>query len=118
MRRRAAVRMGIGRPARRAWTSIALASWMFVGGGGSPDGLYKKFVEYAGGESKACIAIFPTGQGAGENAHTDAVDQLDQQIGDRLAVIQDIPPLNLSQAQSEVQAVRRCRHLSFSPFRM
>ncbi len=36
MRRRAAVRMGIGRPARRAWTSIALASWMFVGGGGSP----------------------------------------------------------------------------------
>ncbi len=33
---------------------------VIVGGGGSPDGLYKKFVEYAGGEGKANIVIFPT----------------------------------------------------------
>ena len=61
------------------------------------------------------VAIFAPGQRAGENAHPDTVNQLHQQIGDRFAVIQDIPSLNLSQAQSEVQAVRRCRHLSFSP---
>ena len=33
---------------------------VIVGGGGSPEGLYKKFVEYAGGEGKANIVIFPT----------------------------------------------------------
>ena len=33
---------------------------VIVGGGGSPVGLNKTFVELAGGEGKACIAIFPT----------------------------------------------------------
>ncbi len=33
---------------------------VIVGGGGSPENLNKKFVEYAGGEGKAIIAIFPT----------------------------------------------------------
>jgi cyanophycinase len=33
---------------------------VIVGGGGSPENLNKKFVEYAGGEKKAVIAIFPT----------------------------------------------------------
>jgi len=33
---------------------------VIVGGGGSPDGLYQKFVEYAGGAGKANIVIFPT----------------------------------------------------------
>ena len=33
---------------------------VIVGGGGSPDGLHKKFVEYAGGQGKANIVIFPT----------------------------------------------------------
>ena len=33
---------------------------VIVGGGGLPDGLFKKFVECAGGEGKAKIVIFPT----------------------------------------------------------
>lgn len=33
---------------------------VIVGGGGSPEGLYKRFIEYAGGEGKANIVIFPT----------------------------------------------------------
>jgi cyanophycinase len=33
---------------------------VIVGGGGSPDGLFEKFVEYAGGPDKANIVIFPT----------------------------------------------------------
>jgi cyanophycinase len=33
---------------------------VIVGGGGQPDGLFKKFVAYAGGEGKANIVIFPT----------------------------------------------------------
>ncbi|MBI1831687.1 MAG: cyanophycinase [Planctomycetes bacterium] len=33
---------------------------VIVGGGGTPAGLYKKFVEYAGGAGKANIVIFPT----------------------------------------------------------
>ena len=33
---------------------------VIVGGGGSPEGLYSKFVEYAGGKDKANIVIFPT----------------------------------------------------------
>jgi cyanophycinase len=33
---------------------------VIVGGGGSPEGLYTKFVEYAGGRDKANIVIFPT----------------------------------------------------------
>jgi cyanophycinase len=33
---------------------------VIVGGGGLPDGLFKKFVEYAGGAGKAKIVIFPT----------------------------------------------------------
>ena len=33
---------------------------VIVGGGGQPDNLHKKFVEYAGGEGKAVIAIFAT----------------------------------------------------------
>ncbi len=33
---------------------------VIVGGGGMPDGLFKKFVEYAGGPDKANIVIFPT----------------------------------------------------------
>jgi cyanophycinase len=33
---------------------------VIVGGGGMPSGLFKKFVEYAGGEGKANIVIFPT----------------------------------------------------------
>ncbi len=33
---------------------------VIVGGGGQPDGLYKKFIEYAGGPEKANIVIFPT----------------------------------------------------------
>jgi len=33
---------------------------VIVGGGGSPENLNKKFVEYAGGEGKAIIAIFAT----------------------------------------------------------
>ena len=33
---------------------------VIVGGGGSPKGLYQKFVEYAGGPEKAHVVIFPT----------------------------------------------------------
>jgi cyanophycinase len=33
---------------------------VIVGGGGLPDGLFTKFVEYAGGNGKANIVIFPT----------------------------------------------------------
>ncbi len=33
---------------------------VIVGGGGLPDGLFTKFVEYAGGAGKAKIVIFPT----------------------------------------------------------
>ena len=35
---------------------------VIVGGGGSPMGLYKQFIEYAGGPDKAKIVIFPTAQ--------------------------------------------------------
>ena len=33
---------------------------VIVGGGGQPEGLYQKFIEYAGGPDKANIVIFPT----------------------------------------------------------
>ncbi|MBM3994001.1 MAG: hypothetical protein FJ303_07590 [Planctomycetes bacterium] len=40
--------------------SVEKGTLVIVGGGGTPPGLYKKFVEYAGGEGKANIVIFPT----------------------------------------------------------
>jgi cyanophycinase len=39
---------------------IEKGTLVIVGGGGSPAGLNQKFVEFAGGEGKACIVIFPT----------------------------------------------------------
>lgn len=47
---------------------------VIVGGGGSPDGLYKKFVALAGGEKKANIVIFPT-------ANADPIPRRDMLAG-------------------------------------
>jgi cyanophycinase len=47
-------------PAKVEPPVVEKGTLVIVGGGGSPEGLYKKFVEYAGGPEKAKIVIFPT----------------------------------------------------------
>ncbi len=47
-------------PARPEVPFVEKGMLVIVGGGGSPDNLYTKFVEYAGGAGKANIVIFPT----------------------------------------------------------
>jgi cyanophycinase len=49
---------------------VANGTLVIVGGGGSPAGLYDKFVDYAGGKGKANIVIFPT-------AHPDPLPKRD-----------------------------------------
>jgi cyanophycinase len=47
-------------PAKVEAPVVEKGTLVIVGGGGSPDGLYKKFVELAGGPDKARIVVFPT----------------------------------------------------------
>jgi len=59
--RRAAFDRSTGFPPKKVEEPfVEKGTLVIVGGGGSPDGLYTKFVEYAGGKDKAVIAIFPT----------------------------------------------------------
>ena len=59
---------------------------VIVGGGGSPDGLYKKFVEFAGGEGKANIVIFATAA-ADPLPKRDAVAAAFKKAGARKATV-------------------------------
>jgi len=47
-------------PAKLAPPVVENGTLVIVGGGGSPEGMHKKFVDYAGGPEKAKIVIFPT----------------------------------------------------------
>ena len=47
-------------PAKPAPPVVEKGTLVIVGGGGSPEGMHKKFVDYAGGPEKAKIVIFPT----------------------------------------------------------
>ena len=60
LRRAARDRVDNFPPKQPALPIVEKGTLVIVGGGGSPDGLYKKFVEYAGGADKANIVIFPT----------------------------------------------------------
>ncbi|MBI2806986.1 MAG: Type 1 glutamine amidotransferase-like domain-containing protein [Planctomycetes bacterium] len=59
--RRAARDRADGFPPKKVETPVVeRGTLVIVGGGGSPKGLSRKFVEYAGGTGKAVIVIFPT----------------------------------------------------------
>jgi cyanophycinase len=59
--RRAAFDRATGFPPKKVEEPfVEKGTLVIVGGGGSPDGLYPKFIDYAGGKGKAVIAIFPT----------------------------------------------------------
>jgi cyanophycinase len=60
LRRAAFDRLKLYPPAEPAAPVVDKGTLVIVGGGGQPEGLYKKFVTYAGGEGKANIVIFPT----------------------------------------------------------
>lgn len=59
---------------------------VIVGGGGSPNGLYTKFIEYAGGKDKANIVVFPTAN-KGPTANREVVGAAFKKAGAKKATV-------------------------------